>query len=60
MEALFSEVLSPESLSSSETGQDRTGEEKKSEADEGVGRRLSQFLFQTMASSLAIAPAGGS
>ena len=59
MEALFSEVLSSESTSSSEAGQDGTGEDKKGEADEGVGRRLSHFLFHNMASSLATAPAGG-
>ena len=59
MEALFSEVLAPDSVPSSDAGEGGAGEEKKGDSADGVGRRLYHFLFHTMASSLATAPAGG-
>ena len=59
MEALFSEVLAPDSVPSSDAGESGAGEEKKGDSTDGVGRRLFHFLFHTMASSLATAPAGG-
>ena len=59
MEALFSEVLAPDSVSTSAAGEGGAGEEEKGDSDDKVGRRLSHFLFHTMASSFTAAPAGG-
>jgi hypothetical protein len=58
MEALFSEVLAPESIPSSDAGEGGAREEKKGDSADGVGQRLFNFLFHTMASSLISAPAG--